>query len=786
MAGMNRPGTGTLMKTVFFIALLAGIIFCSTTACAITPRTPEQIRAWLDNEKASNMMHGNGDCTDFVNDYLTEFWETTPVDGHAKAWGCPAGFTEINLNGNADLLQIGDIIQEDYGSWGHVCVYYGKEGSKYMVVDQATDSYATPKYHQWWDVFGNPTRVFRGPTDTEPPVILDVYVEDVSGKGYTVTCRASDNVGVTRILFPTWTDQNGKDDLPEIWPEGRVWDGISSFRVKVSDHNNERNCLYYTHVYVYDAAGNEANFRVEVNVPELTGSEMLTCFSSVIPDGDYLIVPAAEQSMFLDIYGSDLPAENGTRVTLWERDGEPGEHDIWTITCGADGYYTIRQKNTGMCLDVIEDNDSKLLCGTGVQVWESTGASNQQWAIVSCESGYILQARCSGFCLDIAGGTFDNDAKIRQYEINQSDAQIWAFIPYENGQLADSPFGTDTSANEPTPEPTTEPTDKPSGKKPYDPDIGPVLISGDLGHFTLYQLNITTGEKNKLFDFWNDNIATSAFKTEIRLDIDYIPHFFLRQLFSPDMEKIAVRWYEGSDGSYHVGWLNMKTDILTDVTNIVHPASSGFSALVPNDTNALFSPDGYFFFCDDQAKKCVYVDIDTLTVVRETDYPVIRTPYGETQRAGMVFQPNGELRRNDTKRGAENYTYYHVDDTYTLPYSNEIGYRNVKAFDAIDEVSLCGICQGDEFIYYVAKYGKGVSEPNETYHRYDSDMDSVITITPKTSYKISDCVCHNGNVIFAARLGGNPTELFITDLDGSGEPAKIGDLPNGMKLLFWR
>lgn len=449
---MSRQKLRIMWYITIALALLICLIFC-TSALAIKAHSPDQIRAWLDNEIAHPVRHGNGDCTDFVNDYLAEFWGTNRVNGHAKDWGCPVGFTEVNLNKKADLLQIGDIIQETYGTWGHVCVYYGKDQyGNYMVVDQATGKYDKPNFHQWWDVFKNPTKVFRGPSDTVKPTVSNVKVSNVSSSGYTVSCNVSDNVGVTRVAFPTWTHQNGQDDLMNPWEEGSVKNGIATFRVNVSRHNNETGCVYATHIYVYDAAGNFAFANVDVTVPGVLGSEMSLGRAPALVDGDYLIVPSSKQTMFLDIYGSDKPAKNGTKVTLWQRDGTPSECDIWTIKYKG-GFYTIKQKGTNMCLDVEENNGSKLKPETKVQVWEGTGSSNQQWAIEKSGSGYTVKARCSGFCLDVSGAKFENDTKIQQYVASNSFAQNWTFIPYKNGRLIES--------SNPTAAPTSVPVQTP-------------------------------------------------------------------------------------------------------------------------------------------------------------------------------------------------------------------------------------------------------------------------------------------------------------------------------------
>ena len=96
--------------------------------------------------------------------------------------------------------------------------------------------------------------------DKQVPVISKVSVKDITGDGYTVVCSGTDDIGVVKACFPTWTDANGQDDLAEDWTNTTAVtttnaDGAYEFRVNSADHNNESG-KYYTHVYLFDAAGN--------------------------------------------------------------------------------------------------------------------------------------------------------------------------------------------------------------------------------------------------------------------------------------------------------------------------------------------------------------------------------------------------------------------------------------------------------------------------------------------------------------------------------------------------
>ena len=89
--------------------------------------------------------------------------------------------------------------------------------------------------------------------DTEKPVVSNVQVSNITADGYDVTCKVSDNGGIKKVEFPTWTKENGQDDLK--WHLGTVSNGVATYHVKRSDHNNEFG-VYCTDVYAFDYADN--------------------------------------------------------------------------------------------------------------------------------------------------------------------------------------------------------------------------------------------------------------------------------------------------------------------------------------------------------------------------------------------------------------------------------------------------------------------------------------------------------------------------------------------------
>jgi hypothetical protein len=96
--------------------------------------------------------------------------------------------------------------------------------------------------------------------DKTIPSISNIKVYDITETGYTISCTATDNVSISRVQFPTWTEKDWQDDLLKDWGTNTKLKGTANgntytFRVNISEHNNEYG-TYITHIYAYDKAGN--------------------------------------------------------------------------------------------------------------------------------------------------------------------------------------------------------------------------------------------------------------------------------------------------------------------------------------------------------------------------------------------------------------------------------------------------------------------------------------------------------------------------------------------------
>ncbi|MBQ3196431.1 MAG: GBS Bsp-like repeat-containing protein [Clostridia bacterium] len=112
-------------------------------------------------------------------------------------------------------------------------------------------------------------------SDPIKPTLSNVQITNVTTSGYRVSCTVSDNAGIDRVEFPTWTAGGGQDDL--VWHRGTVSGNTAYYDVKISEHGNSQD-VYATHIYAYDISGNQtsassagANLSSDSTAPKLSG-----------------------------------------------------------------------------------------------------------------------------------------------------------------------------------------------------------------------------------------------------------------------------------------------------------------------------------------------------------------------------------------------------------------------------------------------------------------------------------------------------------------------------------
>lgn len=124
-------------------------------------------------------------------------------------------------------------------------------------------TYITHVY--FYDKNGTPTvEQITVNMDSIKPTIQNIRIKQEDGF-YTVTGIISGNVN--KVLFPTWTNKNGQDDI--IWHSGTINGNQVSCKISMNDHKNETG-NYITHAYAYDESGNTNVYALSQNMTKVS------------------------------------------------------------------------------------------------------------------------------------------------------------------------------------------------------------------------------------------------------------------------------------------------------------------------------------------------------------------------------------------------------------------------------------------------------------------------------------------------------------------------------------
>ncbi len=226
------------------------------------------------------------------------------------------------------LGQVGNDATWHNGSSGSWTVN-GKTYNWRVAINKSSHSnnngpYATHVYA--YDAAGNSTSAdASGFTfDLTKPTIARATVVQADANNFKAYAYATDNVKVTRVQFPSWTDNGGQDDL--VWHEGtsgsytingQTYNWTAT--IAKSSHKNE-NGPYFTHVYAYDAAnnstsGNAGTFTFDTTSPAIE--------RTVAVDND-------DASFYVYSYATDNVKVTRARFPTWlPNAGQVGDNAIW-------------------------------------------------------------------------------------------------------------------------------------------------------------------------------------------------------------------------------------------------------------------------------------------------------------------------------------------------------------------------------------------------------------------------------------------------------------------------
>ncbi|MGN0470995.1 MAG: RICIN domain-containing protein, partial [Acutalibacteraceae bacterium] len=248
--------------------------------------------------------------------------------------------------------------------------------------------------------------------ETNAPGIANVRVTEVSDSGYRVTCDVWDDSGITSVKFPTWTANNGQDDL--IWHEGTVSGNTATCYISRGDHKGEY-VTYITHIYAYDPYGNQS-CNSDTNVYLEKPLSIYDCGIADLGTGFYAKIVNVNANKDVAV---DCRNENGNVVIF---DKTNADDHIWRFDRYNDGSYRITNTYNGKCLDLAyaENRD-----GANVQIYDNNESPAQKWYIYNYNGCYALKAACSDRVLDVCGAVADNFANIMSFTFHGGNNQLF-------------------------------------------------------------------------------------------------------------------------------------------------------------------------------------------------------------------------------------------------------------------------------------------------------------------------------------------------------------------------
>ena len=163
--------------------------------------------------------------------------------------------------------------------------------------------------------------------DRTPPVVVSAEITSYDKDGYNVTAKATDNVGVTVIKFPSWSSGSSESDI--VGYEGTpVVDGTSTCRINIKDMK-PGDGAFATDVRAYDAAG---------NMSEITSINRLTIRidseSPVISDVTTTKLSDSSYKVSCKVTDDNIQSvQFGTSVN--------GKQKVWKSVSGSNGIYEL-------------------------------------------------------------------------------------------------------------------------------------------------------------------------------------------------------------------------------------------------------------------------------------------------------------------------------------------------------------------------------------------------------------------------------------------------------------
>lgn len=318
------------------IASLGAILLFTTFICVdkteVQAATKEEGVSWAMSQIGKGLdydgVKGN-QCVDLIKYYYAHYGVAGYARGNAIQYtsnSLPPGWTRVYSN-----YQPGDIavFKAKNGCSvcttdenGHVGIITSIDSVGFNAVNQnyAGRSYCT---QNWFHVRCLACAIRPNFTsDTTPPTISNVRITDVNADGYTVVCNVSDNVGISKVEFPSWnTDKHRGEDAN--WIQGSVSGNTASARISLSSlKSGAVQGNYVTHIYAWDSSGNKTCVSTSIVYIDRTAPTLT----------DIKVVEKDSKGYTVECKASDASGVDRVQFPTWtaKNDQDDIAKDWWT------------------------------------------------------------------------------------------------------------------------------------------------------------------------------------------------------------------------------------------------------------------------------------------------------------------------------------------------------------------------------------------------------------------------------------------------------------------------
>ena len=312
--------------------MLLFVAFVSVDKTEVQAATKEEGVSWAMSQIGKGLdydgVKGN-QCVDLIKYYYAHYGVAGYARGNAIQYtsnSLPPGWTRVYSN-----YQPGDIAVFKAkngcsvcttGENGHVGIITSIDSVGFNAVNQnyAGRSYCT---QNWFHVRCLACAIRPNFTsDTTPPSISNVRITDVNADGYTVVCNVSDNVGISKVEFPSWnTDKHRGEDAN--WIQGSVSGNTASARISLSSlKSGAVQGNYVTHIYAWDSSGNKTCVSTSIVYIDRTAPTLT----------DIKVVEKDSKGYTVECKASDASGVNRVQFPTWtaKNDQDDIAKDWWT------------------------------------------------------------------------------------------------------------------------------------------------------------------------------------------------------------------------------------------------------------------------------------------------------------------------------------------------------------------------------------------------------------------------------------------------------------------------